>query len=233
MFIDTTRPIVRVEPKGARSFSGLTTAVTRAVNDPSRGIQTTATMSFGKLKLLPIELTSAENEGGSGTPDRAVVIIEDFEASIDCNSTASGSANAAYDWSATLRYLKDKQRGDGKVGKYTSISISSSNTTDPLAGIRGANNPLVVEGAFPDEDFYLFDDPAGGKQGYLSQLDVAHAGTVNAALTSSVDATGRETAAGIDGAISIVTAAVDPDMPSTSSIKVEIGKLTCNASDQR
>jgi hypothetical protein len=47
-----------------------------------------------------------------------------------------------------------------------------------------------------------------------------------------VDATGRVTDASIDGAIRIDTAATDPDN-AESTLSVQVGKLSCEAADQR
>lgn len=148
--------------------------------------------------------------------------------------------------------------GDGLTdGQYFDLTdLSSSNTTDPLAQF-GANktNPMIYEDPLSVTtygsalDTYLFPvrhteadhnvdvDLDGDKDpttivhdhpGYLS----GWASRYNATVTGKKANGGRHTQAGIDSAIEITTRPSNPAIPQ-SGLNISIGKLSCEAVDNR
>jgi hypothetical protein len=208
------------------SFTGRATTLTKAKTDPLRRVQSTATVSIPRIGIMPISLVLVEDEGGSPTLDRAVLVIENFTATVDCMSTPNAGAYQTYSWSARLRWLKDKNPGDGiPHAKYQRLDVSNT-SGDPRATI---GNPLVYEGGAPANDIYLFQEP--GKRGYLGDLGIAFSGSSALSSGQSPDTGARY--AGIDSAISVATAPTDSDNADQTSLLVNVGKLRCDALDAR
>lgn len=224
LHLDTSRPMFLMRHSGSDVMTGGTDAVATALDGMDRKVLATGDVAFRNLRLLPTDFISS-----SGT-DRAVVVVDEFNASVSCQSTADPSTAAAIaTWSATLRYWRDTNIDGSRNGGYSpTVTLNGSGSTDPLAEIRATGNPLVYDGATPDEDVYLFDDPAAGQVGYLSDWgSLFNAGTTGV----TEDAAGHVTTAAIDGALSIKTAAHEtlPD----SALSVNLGRLSCEAVDRR
>jgi type II secretory pathway pseudopilin PulG len=203
--------------------SGRATSLTVAKSSPARSVRTTVTVDIPKIAIFPINLGLVEDEDSVVTNERAVILIQNFEATVDCKSTPNAGAYATYEWSATLKYLKDKLNGDGNLlAKYVKVPIGSSLSTPSIA------NVLVYEGGSPEQDIWLFEE--AGKRGYISDLNVE--GTGSTALSSGQNPETGARIAGINSAISVATAPTNPAMPDTS-MHVSIGKLSCEALDAR
>jgi prepilin-type N-terminal cleavage/methylation domain-containing protein len=210
------------ERVGLTQLSGQTTAHATALSPTAaREVEATATADLPKLRLLPATFVTH--------PDGAVIVITDFTASVSCRATASApTADASGSWSATLHYWADSNPGDGiALGQYVSVPLSGavgSTATDPLAELRQNSNPLVFDHAEPDKDVYLFED--GTVPGYITEW------SSRPQVQSSIDTSGRRSAVDLDGAIQIVTTAVNPDVQ-RSNIAVSVGAMSCEAVDKR
>jgi type II secretory pathway pseudopilin PulG len=205
------------------SATGRATSLTVAKSSPARSVQTTVTVDIPKIGIFPISLGLVEDDDSIVTNERAVILIQDFEATVDCKSTPNAGAYATYEWSATLKYLRDKLNGDGNLlAKYVKVPIGSDLSTPSIP------NELVYEGGSPDQDIWLFEE--AGKRGYISDLNVEGMGS--SALTSGQNPETGARVAGINSAISIATVPTNPAMPDTS-MHVSIGKLSCEALDAR
>jgi Tfp pilus assembly protein PilV len=215
-------PMLSVGGIGSSELSGATNAYATALT-PSAGrkVEATVTAGFEKLRMLPADFIIH--------PDASVIVITDFSASLNCRATATGGTSAATgSWSATLLYWADLDPDDGvPEGEYVSVPLSGtigSGATDPLATLRESSNPLVFDHPDPDKDVYLFDD--GTVAGYLSDW------SSRARIQSSVDTSGRSSTVDLDGAIQIVTSAVNPAVP-RSMVTASIGAMSCEVVDKR
>jgi prepilin-type N-terminal cleavage/methylation domain-containing protein len=223
LHLNTSRPMFIMKHSGSEVMTGGSDAVATALNSMDRKVLATGEVSFKNLRLLPTDFVSS-----TGT-ERAVVVIDDFTASVSCKSTADPTtAGASATWSATLRYWQDTTNNGSRDGSYATKLLSGAASLDLLADVRATGNPLVYDGLTPDEDVYLFEDPAAGKVGYLNDWG----SLFNASSTGvTEDAAGKVTTAGIDGALSIKTAA-HGTIPE-SALSVNLGKLSCEAVDRR
>jgi hypothetical protein len=219
--LNTSRPLFFLHPGGTNAMTGSTAAVATDIAGTDRKVETTAGVSLSDLRMLPTTfINSSATEG-------AVVVIDNFQASVGCKSTGDPiSAVASATWSATLRYWQDTTNDGALNGSYSPIvTLSGAGGLDRLAEIRTAN-PLVHDGLTPAEDVYLFDD--GVEAGYLSDwgslLNVSSTGIKE-------DALGETTTAAIDGALSINSAPTGST--ADTALKVNLGKLNCEAVDDR
>jgi len=220
--LNTLRPMFIMHHGGANVMSGSTGALATDIAASDRKVETTANVSLDAVRLLPTTFIS------SSETERAVVVIDSFDASVSCKSTTDSlSAGATATWSATLRYWKDSTNDGVLNGSYVALNLSGADGVDKLAEIR-ALNPLVHDGLVPTDDVYLFDDPVNGKVGYLTDW-----GSLFSASSTGVteDATGEVTTAAIDGALSINSAPTGTT--ADSGLKVNFGKLSCEAVDSR
>ncbi|MDQ3657863.1 MAG: hypothetical protein M3457_22660, partial [Chloroflexota bacterium] len=218
--LNTSRPLFFVRPDGTDAMSGSTAAVTTALTDADRKVESTASMSLTNVRFLPTTFIS------DTTAERSVVDITSFSASVSCKSTAdSSTATKSATWSATLRYWRDTTDNGVLDGSYTTLDLSGAAASDLLAEV---GNPLVYDGALPQDDVFLFEDTATGRRGYLSSW-----GSLFDASTTGVtgDASGEVTNAAIDGALSIKSVATDTT--ADSGVQLDIGKLSCEAVDSR
>jgi hypothetical protein len=223
LHLDAGRPMIVMRHTGSDVMTGGTDAVATALDGMDRKVLSTGSVSLRNLRLLPTTFIS------SSSTERAVVVVDEFNASVSCQSTADPSTAAAIaTWSATLRYWRDGNNDGSRNGTYDTVTLNGSQAADPLAQELATGNPLVYDGATPDEDVYLFDDPAAGQVGYLSDW-----GSLFSAGSTGIteDAAGNVTTAGIDGAISIKTAA-HGTLPE-SALSLNLGKLSCEAVDRR
>lgn len=215
-------PMLSAERVGFSELSGDTSAAATALTPTAtREVEATATAAFAKLRMLPVDFIAH--------PDAAVIVISDFSASLTCTATANvGTSSATGSWSATLSYWADADPNDGAAaGGYVPVPLSGtigSGTTDPLAALKASSNPLVFDHVEPAKDVYLFDD--GAVNGYISDW------SSRPAIPSSMDAFGRTVTVDLDGAVEVVSAAVNPSMP-RSKIAATVGAMSCEAVDKR
>lgn len=221
--LSTTRPLFFIHPGSTDAMTGSTAAVATDIAGADRKVETSSGVSLSDVRMLPTTFIGGDAEG-------AVVVIDDFDASVSCKSTGDPvTAGAVATWTATLRYWQDTTNTPIGLrnGSYTTVTLSGADGVDQLAAIR-ADNPLVHDGLTPAEDVYLFDDPVAGTVGYLSDW-----GSLLDASTTGVteDALGETTTAAIDGALSINSAPTGTT--AESGLKVNLGKLNCEAVDGR
>ncbi|MBA2311857.1 MAG: hypothetical protein H0V97_03550, partial [Actinobacteria bacterium] len=228
--LDNSQGLLTFRPRASKTFEGKTTATTAGVSSALRKVQTTANLSFGRLRLLPTTYINGSITDALGvtTSEKPVVIVDDFAAAVSCKSTAAtagGNASAASkSWSAKLYYYRDTNDNGILDGGYQLVSLSSANASDPLSGISPSNNVLVYDGATNAQDVYLFEGP--GKNGYLQTWSSV------VGQNASIDGTGRVTQAAIDSAIRVTTAPTNPAR-ADSSLDIKIGKLSCESVDKR
>jgi prepilin-type N-terminal cleavage/methylation domain-containing protein len=217
-------PVLSFTRRGSGTLGGSSGAATGSVTSDRR-VQTGASMAFRRLRLLPTNfIQSAIVDVDGESLERSVVVVDNFTASVSCLSTASSSAAASKSWSADLYYYRDLNLNDVVDGTYQRVSLSSAASSDALAGIGPASNPVVYDAPEGEEDIYLFQ--AGGRRGYLDSW--------NSAIGSTVDILdgGRVTRANITDALRIVSAPLDSRY-AQSAVRLQIGKLSCDAQDDR
>lgn len=225
--LDPTQPMVDIDRGSSTRVSGSTSAVsTDVVPASSRKIESTAAGTMNKLSILPTGFicTGSNPDPSCSGGDRSVIVISNFQASLDCKSTASSSTAAATgSWSATLQYW------DGTQKKYISVPLAGSvgsTATDPVTALK-ASNPLVFDSPDDTQDVHLFD--TGTTKGYLKDLsDVVN-------IPATKDGTGANTSVTLNGAISVVTASTDPTVSgdNPTGINVTVGSMSCTAKDAR
>jgi prepilin-type N-terminal cleavage/methylation domain-containing protein len=221
--LNTTRPLFFIHPGATDAMTGSTAAVATDIAGADRKVETTSGVSLSDLRMLPTTFIGGDAEG-------AVVVIDNFEASVSCKSSGDPvSAGASATWSATLRYWQDTTNTVVGVpnGAYVTETLSGADGVDRLAEIR-ADNPLVHDGLTPLQDVYLFEDSVANKVGYLSDwgslFDISSTGATE-------DALGETTTAAVDGALNINAAPTGTT--AESGLKVNLGKLSCEAVDGR
>lgn len=225
LFIDASVEAVRFLPLLGETISGNTKAFTTAVDDVARRVETAATTSFGRLRALaaryPLDITDGV---GSSPPARPILLLDDFEATVICKSTPTGSATATKQWSATLRYWADiLPTDDLAIGAYEQLDLSSAAAVDPLATI---GNPVVFDAPNGQDDLHLFNRPANGERGYLASF------TSELGSTGTIADGGKVTQAAIEDAIRFETAPLDQGRPD-SALSVRMGSLSCEGLDAR
>jgi prepilin-type N-terminal cleavage/methylation domain-containing protein len=178
-------------------------------------VESKANASFWEMRLFPTTFAT----------DRAVVIVQDFRASLHCKAVAStGTAIATGTWQATIKYWRDPEGLTG--GGYVTDTVTGSTAAigDPLQLLEA--NPLVYEGVIGNaaDDIYLFRDDALGRKGYLLEM------TTTPLLASTN--TGGTTSVSMDHAIEIITAPTKPGVGETA-LNITVGNLDCAAADFR
>jgi type II secretory pathway pseudopilin PulG len=228
--------VVNLRAKNGVVLSGGTSATTGALGALDRRVETTATASFKDLRIMPTSFILGPNF------ERSVVIVEDFSASVSCNSTANtATAAASATWQATLMYWVEDDPNDGvQQGHYATVTLTGVAGGDPLAAIKDQNpmvyeDPVDVSPAGSPLDLYLF--PVSHTHTVDGEpVTHDHAGYLESwsslPTTSATDAEGRSTSADINGAIRIDTTPTNPSLPN-SGLNVAIGKLGCRAVDNR
>jgi hypothetical protein len=214
------------------NFTATTTAVTGALGTSGRRVETSAGMHIPVLDFLEVNYRS----GGTNNP---ILELKPFNANVDCKATGDPStAVATASWSATATTWQDSAPNNAKqVATPVTFAMSSSNPFDQLLfwGTGGGqSNPEIYDNGTAAASLYLFNDPATGHLGYLESWS----SDVNEITNISPD--GRTVSASISGAIHINTVPVanTSSSPSTltnteSAINLSIGKLSCNATDNR
>jgi hypothetical protein len=159
----------------------------------------------------------------SGSDD-AVVGLKDFRGTATCKATANAAtATGTASWTATLRYWEDPVNDGSDQGKYTTVSLSSTTVGTTLETIQ-TQNPLVHDTTGTTNDIYLFQT-AATPRGYLIDWTAT-------TPTASVSADGRLVNVNMDGALRFDTVPLNPLIP-TSTLSVALGKLSCEALDNR
>jgi prepilin-type N-terminal cleavage/methylation domain-containing protein len=213
--------MVSVKPDGADVMTGRTTAISTDLTSADPKVEATAAVDVKAARLLPTTFIP------SPSTDGAVVVIDNFVSSVSCKSSGSSGLASTATWSADVSYWKADAIDDGLQdgGAYETVSLNGASASDQLADIR-ADNPLVYDGPTPATDVYLFEDVT--KTGYLS----GWGSLFNASSTGvTQDSVERSASSAIDGALSIST--VPTGDTAESSVKVELGKLNCEAVDAR
>jgi prepilin-type N-terminal cleavage/methylation domain-containing protein len=189
--------------------------------------------------MTPANLRKVESHGFVQVPEirimpttfqpNGVIQITNFRAQVDCTATGLATGNVASgSWSATFRYSK-KFTGQNNVG-YTDVALSGSTTstaTDPLLNLKGRDgNPPIATDPVTGETIYLFEDPTQipARKGYLESL------FSTPTMTSSV--VGSVSRVNLASAINLVTTKLDPTN-AQSALSIQIGKLSCEAVDNR
>ncbi|CAN5151390.1 hypothetical protein BH20ACT22_BH20ACT22_13030 [soil metagenome] len=242
--LDNSAGLVTFRARGGAvpTLTGGTSATTTPVTNPAtRRVETVAQTAFGRLRILPLVsgnfmsggFDSVEDAAGTVTTERAVVYIDDFTANATCKSTRAttggNAATASRSWSAKLYYLKDILPEDNLPrARYNSLTLSSTNGSDPLAAFSASNtNPLVFDGQTPAQDVYLFEPSSG--LGYLQSWS-----SLVGSGTPAPSSAGAVTQAATDGAIRVNTTAVNPGVGTNdSTISIQVGKLSCVSEDRR
>lgn len=226
LHLSSSEPITLVEAPGSRTLKGTTYAESTTVNTAGRKVHATSKVELGRLDVFPTDFLSS---------DEPVLYITDFVADLGCYSTANAAtATVTGTWSATFSYFDAGSDGNGiptdiADDQYMSISLigNLTGTTDPFASIRGTDNPLVYDDLVDDtKDIYLFEDVAAGRSGYLRELSAV------TKIDGLEDATGRQTSAQLNDAITIKTVPTSAGIPQ-SALSISIGKLSCEAVDSR
>ena len=235
---------------GSASMIGTSTAGTGAIGAADRRVQTTATLDFELLRVMPTTYLRLSVSPVIASHEAYVVMVKDFRSQADCKSVGTAaSALPSPTWSATLEFWRDADQdgagGDGSVELVRqSISVAATSSALTVDGSVAATtnlrtilagppynipdgNPLVFDGNLvtTGPDLYLFDDPASLKEGYLSSYNFK-------LPTASKSADGTLVSAGIDGAIRIATAPTNPTLDE-SGLNIFVGSLTCEALDNR
>ena len=227
--LDAGQPLFSLDDDGTVAGSSFATA-----NAVGSGVSTGATLELPGMHLFPTRGIDGDGVSGDGDP---VLIVDDFQSEVACESDPTGTATAEATWSATLSYwAADTTTPNPNDGDYIEVSLGSEETTDPLAAFGPTtNNPVVIQGATEEDDIYLFPfthDPIGPDHDHLGFLDPVSGWSSTVAEEESVDGDNRVVSAAITQAISIKTVPVatsDPD----SFMTVSIGSLSCSANDQR
>lgn len=245
MHLDTGWPLIMGQKysttTGANWFRGFTKANTGAVGSGDRRVQTTASVDIPWLYIFP-KIYAGRNGADSFAP----LQFYDFAADVDCKSTGNpATASASATWSTAFMYkydISNNGKFDIGLGQATLTStgndvLNSTSVPDALAAIK-AQNPLIYDGANPccdaNSDVYLFETRSSTgaitKRGYLSDW------AANKVVQTSESPDGRITSASINGAIRVETAGIrqtlTPELPQTA-ISLSLGKLSCNAVDNR
>lgn len=238
--------LVQMRQRAGETLSGWTAAETGELGGFDRGVRTRAHVEFQELGLFPTTF--------AGGP---LVLIEDFEADVDCEATANAfTADATASWSGTLRYWRADPT-TGAAGYSAPVILEGPTSADPLDGI---GNPLVfkdpdtenqVAGSSPF-DLYLFPQEHQHDTGRVDDVGVPivvdhdHGGYLEdwdslTAPSAQDDAQrGRAVSAnitgGVGGALRILSDELPPRPGSgyeSSALTVLIGSLECSAQDER
>ena len=213
------------------TLGGTTTAATGAVGAADRRVQTTASLDLRLLRVMP---TTFLRLAASDEAEAFVVMIRNFQASVDCKSIGTTSSPLpTATWTARFEFWRDADQdglgGDGIV-ELQKESIEINGTTGDVRAVLAAapynipgGNPLVYDGLTSGDDLYLFDEPL--KRGYLTGIDLKPP-------TATKSADGKNVSAGIDGAIRIATVPTNDRFPE-SGLNILVGSLTCDAVDRR
>lgn len=224
--LDMTQKVFSV--RGAQT-RGSTTGETGALAAADRRVEMRSEARLEGMRLLPTTFIDDFDARFGG----AVVTVDQFVAQVKClSSDSSVTATAEATWSALLRYWRDTSDDGVPGGAYVDVALGGNLGTDPLNALRASalsspgSNPLVYDGLLPTDDIYLFEDPALLRAGYIDNWS-------SLASTGGEESdTGRATTAIIPGAIKIDTTPTNAVLPE-SGLNIQLGKLSCEAVDDR
>lgn len=232
LWIETTDSLTSTDGV-ARSLAGYTSSEAQDADD---GVHSTAHMRIENLRLLPTDFIGAVDNRYGG----AVIVIEDFTATVSCDAyanTAAGTGGSEIEWSATLYYWTDTIPTNGPVtGEYVRVDLSGAGGTSLSQIAQGVGNPVVYDAPTDtdattvdeEKDIYLF--PTATNPGYLQSWSSNN----NVAAEADISDDGRSATAVLEGALRIDTA----PLPASAgfdefAMNVTIGSLSCEAVDFR
>ena len=199
--------------------------------------------------------TEAVAEGGTLTGLGHLIVIDDFQASVTCDSGSDGTGDGEAQYQGTLYYWEDPaQNGDRNDGRYRRVTFNVTSATagaDPLAAIMAqnpsagqSNGPLIYDHPSANLRLYLFGKTLGAASGgsrrggdvlaYMRNWNSLT--TASSRVETSTDAAGAAVAAvdsTIDGAIELETADLDVDRRDVGAATVSIGSVSCYSQDAR
>ena len=249
--LDPTAPVQLLRgASGSSCFTGDTlgfTVATATALTPagSRYVQARTTAFQHQFDFMKINYGVANNASKV-----RVASITAFTAAVDCKATPSGGAYATASWSATMIFRMDHTNtgsplvplngmqatfnssgNDTISGRWDGVNITTRTMPNALEYLQQpAINPLVYDGTTAATDIYLFSErDANGteiKRGYFNSA------VENKTLPTSVSTDGRKTSASIDTALRFDTNQLHASQPD-SSFSVSLGKLSCEAEDNR
>jgi Tfp pilus assembly protein PilV len=234
--------------------TGLTIVGGTRASTLASSVHAQATTGFDRIEFLktnwipdpaPIS-TGGTLSGANG----AIIVIEDFQAAVICDSTSAGTGTGSAQYTGTLYYWSDPAANGSRAdGRYVPVPLnvnSSSAGADPLAAVMAQNSnngPLVYDQTSANQRIYLFGTTLGLSYGTGKDKDTAayldtwsSLTATSARVDTSTDAAGAAVAASnssMDGAISITTADFDTTKQVESIISLSIGSLSCYAEDAR
>lgn len=232
LHLDGAVQLFRALANGSNTLTGKTTAVTGPIGG-DRKVQSGATATFNEVRLFPTTYIPGSQ------PRRSAIAISGFSGTVDCKATPSGGATTVAEYGATLQFW------DGTAGAFRSVTLSSSNTTDPLQAIK-TENPVVYKDATSIDstngsalDAHLFpvrhEHVVAGvtvvhdHPGYLRDWASLYAVPTG---SGGVTEGGRVAVAQLSGAIRINTVPTNPSISETG-LNISIGKMSCEAVDHR
>ena len=209
-------------------------------------VHTQATAGFDRLLYLRTDFIPTANApvfgGGTLSAGGAVIVIDNFQAAVSCDSNTNGTGSSSSQYQATLYYWADLDNGNGGGsgiggGVYVPITfnvtnLSNPSATDPLATIKaqnGGKGPLVLDGPNNGKDIYMFST-----DGYLDDWDSAVATTAGTrAGSDAVGAPYSSATASIDSAVNITTSDFDTTKNVETKVSASLGTMSCLAEDLR
>ena len=229
--IPSAKLLTLTEVAGGTPMEGATSAITGDLG--IAGVQANGRVEFDGLRLFPAQFVLDQLAGGSGSEfGGAVVVIEDFEASVSCNASGTGAVTPpSVAWEATVRYWQDPEDNETN-GRYVTQDVAGDDPSDLLADIFAAaplvyeepNDPLVPD---PEAlDLYLFENETN--PGYLRSWS----STVDVGDDVSITPDNRAAEADLDGALRIDTVPI-PALGDEFPFTVTLGGLNCEAVDFR
>lgn len=238
--IDATRKLLalRADASTGRTLFGRTNATTGELGTASRRVEMRAEVAIEEFRLFPVTFIPGAN------PRRSVLFIDDFNASVTCNSApTTGSATGT--WSASLRIWIDPVNDSSTSASDPVTGQAPGHAVIPIGILAGGafegrdlktilaappynvpgGNPLVYDDLLDLNDVYLFKETL--KNGYLDE-----AGFTMKAPRASTSGNGTVTSADVDQAIGITTVPTNVTLPE-SGLRISIGKVRCDALDAR
>ena len=221
----------------------------------ANSVHTQATTGFDRLLLLKSNwIPDPAPIFGGGTlsgAEGAIIVIEDFQAAVTCDSNTNGTGTGDARYQATVYYWADPtQNANRDDASYRRITLNVSPTTagaDPLAAVMAENSnngPLVYDHASGNNRIYLFgktlgqtiegNTRTGRKAAYLTSWSSLT--TTASRVTTATDAAGAPVASvnsSVDGAIEIETADYDTTNQVDAIMAFSMGSLSCFAEDAR
>ena len=221
---------------------------TRSLTTPTQ-VQSQATTGFDRMLLLksnfiptdnaPVVTPTGTSVGTISGTQGAIIIVDDFQAAVACESTTAGGGDARAGYSATVYYWEDTVPNNRRDGRYVRLTLPADAGQLATIAAQNANNgPRVYDGG-GNQDIYLFGKTLGKATGgeraaYLSSWGALTAGSIRE--DPSTDPTGAAVTsanASINGAFEIETADLDRTKQIEGRLSLSLGSLSCFAEDMR